>query len=51
VQVAINTNSYTIQFNPAVVNSNPDGATVTNITQEIVIATRALVMDATRESI
>lgn len=36
-EIDINTNSYTIQFNPAVVNSNPDGATISNVTQEAVI--------------
>jgi hypothetical protein len=36
-EIGVNTNSYTIRFNPAVVNSNPDGATISNLTQEVVI--------------
>ncbi|MBO9204801.1 MULTISPECIES: hypothetical protein [Niastella] len=36
-EVAINTNSYTIQFNPAVVNGTANGATISNLTQEVVI--------------
>jgi hypothetical protein len=48
-RVTIANNSYTIQFNPAVINSNADGATISNLVQEVVIQTDGEVDNANVE--
>jgi hypothetical protein len=49
--VRINTNSYTIRFNPDVVNNTAEGATISNLTQQLVVDANGDSHDATKEQV